>query len=165
MAPGAASRGIARQHQHSLSVTGTSPKRDLNASLDAPASHKIIVKLHFLIKPPLSWVILKSVQKLSPILFTSARRDECTSSCQAGLLQREVWQEQGQCRQGAAAALLPWPGKGWGQPGPAAQLLTSALPVTPLKVSLAKQWATSSNPTVNTDVETEASKTPESKGF
>lgn len=72
MAPGAASRGIARQHQHSLSVTGTSPKPELNASPHAPASHKIIVKLHFLIKPPLSWVILKSVQKLSPILFTSA---------------------------------------------------------------------------------------------
>lgn len=59
MAPGPNSRGIARQHLHSLPVTGTSPNTDPNASPEAPDSHKIIVKLCFVMKPLLPWVILR----------------------------------------------------------------------------------------------------------
>lgn len=64
--------------------TGTSPNTDLNASPDAPDSHKIIVKLYFVMKPPLSWVIFKRVQKLSQV----HRRHDCTEDMTAHHLVR-----------------------------------------------------------------------------
>lgn len=99
-------------------------------------------------KPPLPQVIFKRVKKLSQFYLQVHRRDHCTSSCQVEPLYREVWQQHGQmCSAHKGQQLVC--SLAWGEPGCAAQLLTSVSPVTPLKVSLAKQGATSSNPTLN----------------
>lgn len=93
-------------------------------------------------KPPLQYIfnIFKRVQKLSPIVFTGAQRRWLHIILSGGaIVQRRVAGALAdvQGRQGAAAALVPCLGQGWGEPGPAAQLLTAVLPVTPQKVSMA----------------------------